>query len=184
MSTPPTGTWTIDPSHSTVGFTVRHMGFSKVRGGFNRYEGTIVVADDLVSSSAEVTIQAASFDSGDDNRDQHVRGDDFLDVDRFPTLTFIATDAKHVSGDDYLVSGDLTIRDTTRPIELEVTYLGSDTDPMSGGAKAGLEATTEIDREAFGLTWNAALESGGVLVGKQVAVNLEIEVNQVEVSQA
>lgn len=169
-----TGTWSIDPSHSTVGFVVRHLGFSKVRGVFTAVEGTIEVADDLTASTATATIQAASFDSGDAGRDEHVRSADFLDVERFPTLTFAATGVRHVGGSDYVVSGDLTIRGVTQPVELATEYLGSDTDPF-GNVKTGFEATTEIDREAFGLTWNAALESGGVLVGRKVQIVLEVQ---------
>lgn len=177
MSTPlPTGTWNIDPSHSTIGFTVRHLGFSKVRGSFKEFEGTVTVADSLDASTATATIQAASFDSGDAGRDDHVRSGDFLDAESFPTLTFVATDAKQV-GDDYVVTGDLTVRDVTKPVELKVEYLGADTDPF-GNEKAGFEATTEIDREEFGLTWNAALESGGVLVGKKVTIDLFVQVTK------
>lgn len=169
-----TGTWNIDPSHSTVGFVVRHLGFSKVRGGFNVFEGTIEVADDLAASSAHITIQTDSFDSRDEGRDQHVRSADFLDAETHPTLTFVASEVTHVSGSDYVITGDLTIRGVTQKVELATEYLGTDTDPF-GNTKAGFEATTEVDREAFGLTWNAALESGGVLVGRKVQINLEIQ---------
>ncbi|MTV25218.1 YceI family protein [Nitriliruptoraceae bacterium ZYF776] len=171
---PEVGTWTIDASHSRVGFTVRHLGFSKVRGAFKSFEGTITVAEDVASSKAEVTIQADSFDSGDEGRDGHVRGEDFLDVEKFPTLTFVVTDVRHVEGNEYVVAGDLTIRGVTKPVELATEFLGSDVDPF-GNTKAAFEATTEIDREAFGLTWNAALESGGVLVGKKVTIELEVQ---------
>lgn len=169
-----TGTWTIDPSHSTVGFVVRHLGFSKVRGGFERFEGTIEVADDLTASTANVRIEADSFDSGDEGRDQHVRAADFLDVENHPELTFVVTGVRHEGGSDYVVTGDLTIRGVTKSVDLETEYLGTDTDPF-GNVKAGFEAKTEIDREAFGLTWNAALESGGVLVGKKVQIVLEVQ---------
>ncbi len=172
--TPTTGTWTIDASHSTIGFTVRHLGFSKVRGGFGEFTGSFTVGEDVASSTAEVTIQSASFSSGDEGRDGHVKNEDFLDVEAFPTLTFQATDVTHVAGNDYVIAGDLTIRGVTKPVDLQVEYLGEDTDPF-GNVKAGFEATTEIDREEFGLTWNAALESGGVLVGKKVTITLEIQ---------
>jgi polyisoprenoid-binding protein YceI len=175
----PTGTWRIDPSHSSVGFVVRHLGFSKVRGGFNRFEGTISVADDVTASTAQVTIQADSFDSGDEGRDQHVRGADFLDVEQHPALTFEVTDVRHVRGEEYVLAGALTIRGVTREVELATEFLGTDTDPF-GNTKAGFEATTEIDREAFGLTWNAALESGGVLVGKKVQIVLEVQLDKVD----
>ena len=172
-----TGTWDVDPSHSTVGFTVRHLGFSKVRGGFSSYEGTVTVGEDLASSKADVTIQAESFFSGDDGRDEHVRSADFLDVESFPTLTFVTTGIEHTGGNEYALHGDLTIRGVTKPVVLETEFLGEDTDPF-GNLKAGFEATTEIERDDFGLTWNAALESGGVLVGKKVAINLEVQLTK------
>jgi polyisoprenoid-binding protein YceI len=172
-----TGVWNLDPSHSTVGFVVRHLGFSKVRGGFNAVAGTITVADDVTASTGEITIEAASFDTGDTGRDEHVRSADFLDVEQHPTLTFVVTGVRHVEGNEYVVAGDLTIRGVTRPVELATEYLGSDVDPF-GNTKAGFEATTEIDREAFGLTWNAALESGGVLVGKKVQIVLEVQLDK------
>ncbi len=172
-----TGTWTLDPSHSTVGFVVRHLGFSKVRGGFAEFEGSVNVAEDVTASSGSVTIQANSFESGDEGRDGHVRGEDFLDADTHPTLTFTVNDVRPVSGDQYVVAGDLTIRGVTQRVELDTEFLGVDTDPF-GNVKAGFEATTEIDREAFGLTWNAALESGGLLVGKTVQIVLEVQLNK------
>ena len=172
-TTPLTGTWEIDPSHSTIGFVVRHLGFSKVRGGFNQFEGRIHVAEELHASTAEVTIQADSFDSRDEGRDQHVRAADFLDVETYPTLSFVGTGVRE-DGGDHVVTGDLTIRGVTRPVELATEFLGVDTDPF-GQVKAGFEASTEIDREEFGLTWNATLESGGVLVGRRVQVVLEIQ---------
>jgi polyisoprenoid-binding protein YceI len=172
-----TGVWKLDPSHSTVGFVVRHLGFSKVRGGFTTFEGTVTVAEDVAASTAQVVIQADSFDSGDEGRDQHVRSADFLDVETHPTLTFEVTGVRHVRDNEYVLLGDLTIRGITRPVELATEFLGTDTDPF-GNTKAGFEATTEIDREAFGLTWNAALESGGVLVGKKVQIVLEVQLDK------
>ncbi len=172
-----TGTWDVDPSHSTVGFTVRHLGFSKVRGGFSSYEGTVVVGEDLASSKAEVTIQADSFFSGDEGRDEHVRSADFLDVDNFPTLTFATTGVAHQGGNEYVLTGDLTIHGITQQVALDTEFLGEDVDPF-GNVKAGFEATTEIEREDFGLTWNAALESGGLLVGKKVTITLEVQLTK------
>jgi polyisoprenoid-binding protein YceI len=172
-----TGVWNLDPSHSTIGFVVRHLGFSKVRGTFGSFEGVVTVADEVEASAAEVTIHADSFESGDEGRDGHVKSGDFLDVEQFPTLTFVATGVRHVEGDEYVVVGDLTIRGTTRSVELQAEYLGTDTDPF-GNVKAGFEATTEIDREEFGLTWNATLESGGLLVGKKVQIVLEVQLDK------
>lgn len=174
MSTPAPGVWNIDPAHTTVGFSVRHLGFSKVRGVFNEFEGTVTVGEDPTDSKVEVTIQAASFDSGVADRDAHIRSADFLDVDNQPTLTFVGSDVKPAGDDRYVVTGDLTIRGTTRTVELDVAYLGVGADPY-GNEKAGFEATTEINREDFGLTWNAALESGGLLLGKQVTIELDVQ---------
>ncbi len=172
-----TGTWAVDPSHSTVGFVVRHLGFSKVRGGFASFEGTVDVAEDVTASSASITIDAASFESGDDDRDGHVKSADFLDVDTHPTLTFEVTDIRPEGGQRYTISGELTIRGVTRRVELDTEFLGVDTDPF-GNVKAGFEASTEINREDFGLTWNATLESGGLLVGKTVQILLEVQLNK------
>jgi polyisoprenoid-binding protein YceI len=172
-----TGTWVLDPSHTTVGFTVRHLGFSKVRGQFGDVEGSVNVAEEVTASSGSVTIKTASFASGDEGRDGHVRSEDFLDVENHPTMTFTIVDVRPVAGNDYVVVGDLTIRGVTQRVELATEYLSSDTDPF-GNVKAGFEASTEIDREDFGLTWNAALESGGLLVGKTVQILLEVQLNK------
>ena len=172
-----TGTWVLDPSHSTVGFVVRHLGFSKVRGSFASFQGTVDVAEDVTDSSASIAIDAASFESGDDDRDGHVKSADFLDVDTYPTLSFEVTDIRPEGGQRYTVAGELTIRDVTRRVELDTEFLGVDTDPF-GNVKAGFEASTEINREDFGLTWNATLESGGLLVGKSVQILLEVQLNK------
>jgi polyisoprenoid-binding protein YceI len=170
---PAVGTWTFDTSHSSVEFVARHLMVSKVRGGFSAFSGTVTVAEPVEASSVEVTIEAASFSSGDENRDAHVRGEDFLDVDRFPALTFKGSGPRP-KGAGWVLPGELTIRDVTRPIELEVEALGVISDPW-GNEKAAFSATTEIDREEFGVTWNAALETGGVLVGPKVRIEIDVQ---------
>lgn len=174
---PTAGTWTIDASHSAVEFIARHLVVSKVRGRFSEFTGTVVVAEPVEGSSVEVTIRAASFDSNDAKRDAHVMSGDFLDVEQFPALTFKGS-APRAAGYGWVLPGELTIRDVTRPVELEVSALGVIADPW-GERKAAFSATTEIDREEFGITWNAALEAGGVLVGRTVRIELDVQLAQV-----
>jgi polyisoprenoid-binding protein YceI len=167
------GTWNIDPSHSTVEFTARHLMISKVRGRFGTFSGAIEIADDLSASSVNATIDTGSVTTGDENRDGHLKGSDFFDVEQFPQMTFASTGVK-VSGDEAVVSGDLTIKGVTRPVELELEFEGVNQDPW-GNTKAAFTASTEINRTDWGLTWNAPLETGGVLVGEKVKVTLEIQ---------
>ncbi|MFA9446828.1 YceI family protein [Egicoccus sp. AB-alg6-2] len=173
---PTTGTWVIDASHSSVEAIAKHLVVSKVRGRFSRFSGTVVIADQLENSTVDVTIEAASIDTNDEQRDGHLRGEDFLDVDNHPTLTFRSDRVKE-AGDHYVVPGELTIRGVTRPVELEVEYLGLIKDPW-GNDKAGFTASTTIDREDFGITWNAALETGGVLVGKTLKIEIDLQLAQ------
>lgn len=170
---PVAGTWNIDPSHSGVNFVVRHLMVGKTRGRFADWSGAITIAEDPAASTVEVTIQAASIDTKDAGRDGHLQSPDFLDVANFPTITFVS---KSVSGagDEWKVLGDLTIHGVTREVELALDYEGSAKDPW-GGSRVAFEGATEIDREEFGLTWNAALEAGGVLVGKKVKIEFEVE---------
>lgn len=169
---PAAGTWTIDPSHTEVGFVARHLMVTKVRGRFASFEGAITVADDPAASSVAVTIDAASIDSRDEQRDGHLRSADFLDVDTYPTLGFRSTGVRHAGGDRWAVDGELTVRDVTLPVTLDLELEGVVADPW-GGQRLAFSASTELDREAFGLTWNVALESGGVLVGKKVKVEID-----------
>src|SRR4051794_2304739 len=169
------GTWSIDPSHSEVGFVVRHMMVSKVKGRFSTVEGTITVAEDVLSSTVEAKVDAASIDTRDENRDNHLRSADFFDVETYPALTFRPTGIRP-QGADFLLDGELTIRGTTRPVPFELEYNGAAANPMANGAAtAGFSAETEISRKDFGLEWNVALETGGVLVGDKVKLVLEIE---------
>lgn len=170
---PAAGRYDIDPSHSSVSFTVRHLGLSKVKGGFGDFSGTIEVADDPTASSVEVSIDAASFTTGNDDRDGHVKSGDFLDVETFPHLTFRSTGVRQ-NGDDWVVDGELTVRDVTRAVALDVEFEGSGQDPW-GGTRIAFVASTEIDRDEFGITWNQALETGGVLVGKKVKIELDVQ---------
>lgn len=169
---PAPGRYQIDPSHSSVEFVARFLRLTKVRGRFAGFRGTIDVAADPLASSVEVEIDAASIDSGDEKRDGHLRSPDFLDTDHHATLHFRSTAvAEH--GDRWRVTGDLTIRGVTRPVTLDVAFEGAESDP-EGTARIGVSATGQIDREEWGLTWNQALETGGVLVGRTVAIELAV----------
>jgi polyisoprenoid-binding protein YceI len=167
-----TGTWVIDPSHSEAGFTTRHAGIAKVRGSVAITEGTIVVGDDLTTSSVTAVLDPATIDTRDANRDGHLRSADFFDTESFPTWSFVSTSVA-AKGGDYVVTGDLTIHGVTRSVALDLEFNGTATDPF-GNARAGFSASTEISRKDFGLTWNAALETGGFLVSDNVKVALEI----------
>ena len=171
---PAVGTWALDPSHSSVAFSVRHLGLSKVRGRFSSFTGDVVVADDPTQSSVNVAIDVTSIDTRDDKRDEHLRTNDFFNAPEFPTMTFASTSVSG-GGSDWQVTGDLTIRGITRQVTLDVTFEGTAPDPW-GGSRAAFTATTEVDREQFGMTWNAALETGGVVVGKRVKIEIEAEV--------
>ena len=170
---PVAGTYELDPSHSSADFTVRHLGLSKVRGGFAIVSGTVVIGEDPADSSVEAVLDAASFNTSAADRDAHVKGADFLDVDQYPHVTFRSTGVRQ-SGGDWKVDGELTIRDTTKPVTLDVEFEGSNTDPWGNG-RIAFTGSTEIDREAFGITWNQALETGGVLVGKQVKITVDVQ---------
>jgi polyisoprenoid-binding protein YceI len=172
--TVPTGTWEIDPSHSTAGFTARHLMVAKVRGRFTSFHGTITVAEDPSGSSVEVTIDTPSIDSRDDNRDVHLKSADFLDVEKWPTMTFASTAVRDAGGGRFDVDGTLTIKGVSRPVTLTGEFIGAQKDPW-GGTRAGFEARTEFSRKEFGLEWNVPLDGGGVLVGDKVSVELEVE---------
>jgi polyisoprenoid-binding protein YceI len=174
MSAPSAGTWMIDPAHSIVGAVARHLMVSKVRGRFGSFGGTVQVADPLHDSRVEVTIDAASIDTGNPQRDEHMRSGDFLDVENHPTIEFRSTGLEPTGDSRFRLHGDLTIRGITRPIGLDVEYLGLSTDPW-GNARIAFSATGEVDREEFGMTWNQALEAGGVLVGRRLRVELDVQ---------
>jgi polyisoprenoid-binding protein YceI len=169
------GTWNIDPSHSAIAFTVRHLVVSRTRGRFTRWSGRLRFdPENPTASSVEVNIEPASVDTADAERDAHLRSPDFFDVEKFPTASFRSTKVEDRGGGRYRVSGDFTLHGVTRPVVLEVVYEGSGKDPW-GGERAGFTASASIDRKQFGLEWNKALETGGLLVGEKVDLTLEIE---------
>lgn len=168
-------TFVIDPSHSRVGFTVRHMGFSKVRGSFEAFEGTVHLAEgDISSLKASASIQAASITTNEPKRDAHLRSGDFFEVETHPTLAFRSTGVTNVSGSAFTLAGELTMRGVTRSVELQGEFLGEGLDPW-GGTRVAFEARTEVNRKQFGLNWNTVLETGGVLVSETVEITLEIQ---------
>lgn len=170
---PTPGTYQIDLSHTTVDFVARHLMVAKVRGTFREVQGTLTVGESPEDSSLEVTVAMASVDTREEARDTHLRSADFFDVENFPTMTYSAT-AIRPKGDRWIADGQLTIRGNTRPVALEIEFLGSISDPW-GGARIAFSATGEIDREEFGLTWNAAIETGGVVVSKAIKIEIEAE---------
>ena len=171
---PAAGNYAIDTSHTYAGFTVRHMAVSKVRGRFSKVEGTLVVGEDPLQSSVNVTIDAASVDTRDETRDNHVRSADFLDVEKYPTLTFVSTAVRSSGKGTWEVDSDLTIHGTTKPVTLDVSLEGVVQDPY-GNHRTGFSASTQIDREDFGVSFNAVMEAGGVVVSKKVQIEIEAE---------
>ncbi|WFE22733.1 YceI family protein [Solwaraspora sp. WMMD937] len=174
ITIPTAGTYELDQAHRRVGFVARHMMVSKVRGEFTDATATITVAEDPLQSSVTAVLQAASINTGQADRDAHLRSGDFLDVEKFTTIEFRSTGIVSHSGNEFVLAGDLTVKDVTRPVELAVEFEGAGRSPF-GQDIFGFTASTEIDREEFGLTWNVALETGGVLVGKKVKIEIEGE---------
>lgn len=174
LTVPDAGTYDIDASHSELTFSVRHMMVSKVRGRFGQVEGAITFADDLLASTVEVTIDVASIDTGAPDRDGHLASADFFDAETFPHITFRSTGIRDLDGDTFTLDGDLTVRDVTRPVSFTATYNGAGRNPW-GAVVVGFEGRIEVDREDFGLTWNQALETGGVLVGKVATIDIAVE---------
>ncbi|MEQ9105672.1 MAG: YceI family protein [Rhodothermales bacterium] len=168
-------TFVIDGSHSRFGFSVRHLGFSKVRGSFESFEGTIrMEGDDLSTLQASAKVQTASVDTHEEKRDGHLRSEDFFHVEEHPVMTFESTDVRDVKGNQFTLVGDLTIRGVTKQVEFDAEFLGSGKDPW-GNLKLAFEAATKINRKDFGLNWNAVLETGGFLVSEDVEITLEIQ---------
>ena len=171
---PAPGTWVIDPSHSSIEAIARHMMVSKVRGRFESFSGTIDVAEEPTDSQIDVSIDAKSINTNEDKRDQHLRSEDFLHADEHPQLTFTSARIEHVEGDRYRVIGDLTILGESHPVELDVDYFGVNTDPF-GTERALFQATTELNREDWDMTWNQTLETGGLFVGKKLDVEVDVQ---------
>jgi polyisoprenoid-binding protein YceI len=174
VTVPAPGSFALDPSHTRVGFVARHMMVAKVRGSFPKVEGTLTVAENPLESQVDVTVQVGSVSTGDENRDAHLRSPDFFDVEKFPVMRFVSNIVEPAGPGRFRVQGDLTIRDVTRPVTLDVELEGVVVDPY-GKQRVGFSATGEVDREEFGLTWNVAIEAGGVVVGKQVRIEIEAE---------
>ena len=173
-------TWQIDPTHSEVGFSVKHLMISTVRGRFSGVKGTVQLdSEDISRSSVEVEIDAATIDTREEKRDGHLRSPDFFDVEKHPTITFRSRRIEPLGGDRFRMTGDLTIRGVTREVVLEVTDEGRERDPW-GGDRAGFTASGRIDRREFGLTWNQALETGGVLVSNDIKLSIEAQAVKVQ----
>ncbi|MGH9209548.1 MAG: YceI family protein [Acidimicrobiales bacterium] len=171
---PETGTFKADPTHSILGFSVRHMMIAKVRGRFTTFDATLVVADDPLQSTLTVEVDLASVDTRDDQRDGHLRSPDFFDVETYPKMTYRSTGVTQLGDATVKIDGELDLHGITRLLSLEAVYEGVGTDPW-GGQRVGFSAIGELDREDFDLTWNQPLATGGVLVGKQVRLEIETE---------
>jgi polyisoprenoid-binding protein YceI len=167
------GTWTVDAGHSTIGFSARHLMVAKVRGQFSEFSGAITVGDNPLESKVEATVQIASITTNDEGRDGHLQSADFFEVEKYPTMTLVSTGIE-ARGSDYVLHADLTIKGVTKSVDFDLEFEGVVQDPW-GNTKAGFTAETEISRKEFGLEWNAALETGGVVVGDKVKIVLEIE---------
>ncbi len=169
-----TGDYTIDPSHSRLGFSARHAMVTTVRGSFERFTGTAHLDDaNPANSTARLEIETASISTGSADRDAHLRSADFFDVEHYPAITFVSTSARRTGDDTYVLSGDLTIKDVTRPVEIEFDYTGANGDPW-GGFRVGFEGKTTVNRKDWGLTWNVAIETGGILVSDKVKLEFDV----------
>ncbi|MDA8358736.1 MAG: YceI family protein [Actinomycetota bacterium] len=179
MSTPTvpvtlTGTYTIDPTHSRIGFVARHAMVTKVRGSFNEFDGSgYFDAQNPANSKLQLSIKAASIDTRNADRDAHLRSNDFFDMDTYPEIIFASTSVEQTGGIRYRVTGDLTIKGVTRPVSVDLEYTGSAVDPY-GNQRIGFEGTTTVNRKDWGVNWNAALEAGGVLVSENVTLEFDI----------
>jgi len=168
------GSWTLDPAHTRIGFVARHAMVTKVRGAFNEFEGNAVIdGTDLSRSSATVTIQSASIDTRNDQRDAHLRSNDFLGMEEHPEITFVASAVTPTSPTGFDLTGDLTIKGVTNSVTVPFEFEGAATDPF-GNLRAGFEGSVAINRKDYGITWNAALETGGVLVSDKIVLEFEV----------
>ena len=174
LQIPVPGSYVLDAAHKRVGFVVRHLMVSKVRGQFAEATATITVAEDPLQSSVVASITTASVETGQADRDNHLRSGDFFEAEKYPTIEFRSTRIKSHAGAEFVVEGELTIKDVTRTVDLVVEFEGATTSPF-GYSVFGFSATTEIDREDWGLTYNMALETGGVMIGKKVKIEIEGE---------
>lgn len=169
-----TGDYTVDPAHTTLGFVARHAMVTNVKGGFSDFTGSLHLdGSDPAKSTASFDVQMASISTGNEDRDGHLKSADFFKIDEFPTMTFRSTSAESLGGDDYRITGDLTILGTTKPLSIDLEFNGVAKDPF-GNERVGFEGKTEILRSEWGLTWNAALETGGVLISDKIKLNFDI----------
>ena len=168
------GTWNLDPTHTAISFTVRHMMLSKVRGKFSEFTAEVTIADDPLQSSLVAEVQMASIDTGNDDRDQHLRTNDFFDIENHPTMTLRSAGFEG-SGSDYTMHAELTVRGVTKHVDFDFEFTGVGQDPW-GNTRAGFTATATINRKDFGIEWNAPLETGGVLVGDKVQIEIDTQI--------
>jgi polyisoprenoid-binding protein YceI len=169
----PTGTWNVDPSHSSIEFRVKHLGISTVRGSFREFEGRIEIGEDIGSTKAYGKVKAASIDTGEPKRDEHLRSADFFDVENHPDITFESTSIEVIDEDEFHVTGDLTMHGVTKPITLHAEVTGIEEDPW-GNTRAGLEAQGEINRSDWDMRFNQALGSGNMMVSDKVRINIDV----------
>lgn len=167
------GTYALDPAHTAIGFVARHAMITKVRGNFNKFEGTLTVGENITDSAATATVKTASIDTNNADRDAHVKNEDFFDVEKFPEMTFIATKFDVNEAGEGTVTGDLTIKGTTKSVDFKVKETGVAEDPF-GNTRLGFEAKTSINRTDFGIDFNAPLKTGGVLVSEEIKIELEV----------
>lgn len=168
-----TGTWTIDPTHTEVGFSVRHLAISKVKGKFERFSGTFVTAENPLDSTVQANVEVASINTNQADRDNHLRNGDFFAADEFPEFSFASTGIRQ-AGSDFAVDGELTLRGVTKPVTFDFDFGGFGAD-MYGNYKAGFTATAVVKREDFGIQWNAPLETGGLILGSEVTITLDVQ---------
>jgi len=171
---PTPGSWVLDTTHTDVSFTARHLMVTKVRGRFPIQSGTVTIAENPLESSVVAVIDVAGVNSGDQGRDDHLRNSDFFEVEKYPTITFRSTKVEDTGGGEYKLTGDLTIKDVTRPVTLDLEFLGTIASPW-GDQRAGFSATAEISRKEWGIEYNMALEAGGVVIGDKVKLNIDAE---------
>lgn len=167
------GTWTLDPTHTEIGFSVRHL-MSKTRGKFEAFEGTLVTADAIAASTVNVSVDLSSINTGTAQRDDHLRSADFFEVETHPSMTFVSTGIVQKDETHFIVTGDLTIKGVSKPVELLTEFLGEGNDPW-GGTRVGVEATTEISRKAFGIDFNIPLDGGAVVIGDKISIHVTAE---------
>jgi len=167
------GTWNVDPVHSSVGFVARHLMVSKVRGRFNKFSGTLTIAEDPLKSKVEASAEVASISTGDETRDGHLKSADFFDLEKYPTIDLVSMGIDK-DGDDYVLHTNLTVNGVTKPVDFELEFEGVSPDPW-GGTRAGFEAEAEISRKDWGLEWNMVLETGGLVIGDKVKIEIDAQ---------